>query len=126
RMEPIDDLEGLRTLLRGLLDRKLVAYLTPEGRRGSVVTHGFHSAQELERVQQQYGRSAVDEEVVAVHTTNRPPEPANDGAVADPRDQVAGGLAEIVALRDQLSSLQSTVADLVAQVRQIKEGLGLS
>ncbi|HEY1859498.1 MAG TPA: DUF480 domain-containing protein, partial [Gemmataceae bacterium] len=32
RMEPIDDLEALRNVLRKLVERRLVIYLTPEGR----------------------------------------------------------------------------------------------
>src|SRR5262249_55060657 len=36
RMEPIDDLDTLRTLVKRLADRNLIVYLTPEGRRGTV------------------------------------------------------------------------------------------
>src|SRR5438132_4263975 len=48
RMEPITDLEALRTVLQQLAERRLIIYVTPEGRRGTVVTHGFHDAQELQ------------------------------------------------------------------------------
>src|SRR6516162_6697811 len=47
RMEPIDDLDALRSLLRPLVERRLVVYLSPEGRRGTMVTHGFHVPEEL-------------------------------------------------------------------------------
>src|SRR5579875_4054580 len=50
RMEPIDDLDALRAVLKPLAERGLVVYLTPEGRRGTVLTHGFHDTQELERL----------------------------------------------------------------------------
>ncbi len=50
RMEPIEDLDSLRALLKSLAGRGLVTYLTPEGRRGTMVTHGFHSPRELERL----------------------------------------------------------------------------
>src|SRR5205823_7331021 len=50
RMEPIDDLDALRRALRPLVERKLVVYLTPEDRRGAVLTHGFHDPRELERL----------------------------------------------------------------------------
>ena len=43
RMEPIEDLESLRALLKPLAERRLVVYLTPQGRRGTVLTHGFHA-----------------------------------------------------------------------------------
>src|SRR5262249_35216969 len=50
RMEPIDDLDALRAVLRPLAERGLVVYLSPEGRRGTMLTHGFHPARELERL----------------------------------------------------------------------------
>src|SRR5262249_51787323 len=49
RMEEIAALDALRAVLRPLVERKLVVYLTPEGRRGTVLTHGFHAAQEFDR-----------------------------------------------------------------------------
>ena len=47
RMEEIADLDELRGLLKTLADRKLVVYVSGAGGRGAVVTHGFHSADEL-------------------------------------------------------------------------------
>src|ERR1700693_2063261 len=48
RMEPIDDLDTLRAQLKPLAERGLVVYLGPEGRRGTQLTHGFHTPKELE------------------------------------------------------------------------------
>ena len=53
RMEPIDDLEALRNVLHPLVERKLVLFLGPEGRRGTLITHGFHAAAELEGLRSQ-------------------------------------------------------------------------
>src|SRR5262249_3066633 len=50
RMEPIDDLDGLRVILKRLCERGLAVYLTPEGRRGTVLTDGFHPPSEVERL----------------------------------------------------------------------------
>src|SRR5688572_1932764 len=36
RMDPVEDLDALRALLRPLAQRGLVVYLTPEGRRGTM------------------------------------------------------------------------------------------
>src|SRR5262249_29218531 len=47
RMEPIDDLDAVRAVLRPLVERNLVVYLTPEDRRGATLTHGFHDPGEL-------------------------------------------------------------------------------
>src|SRR5437016_14022900 len=46
RMEPIDDLEPLRAALKPLAERRLVVFLGPEGRRGTMITHGFHATKE--------------------------------------------------------------------------------
>src|SRR5260370_23719262 len=48
RMEPLDDLEQLRQALRPLMERKLVLLLGPEGRRGTLIAHGFYAPPELE------------------------------------------------------------------------------
>ena len=48
RMDEIKDLDELRSVLKGLADRRLVVYVTPPDRRGAVVTHGFHPPGELE------------------------------------------------------------------------------
>src|SRR5260370_32038562 len=53
-MEGIEDREALRAGLRPLAERRLVVYLTPEGRRGTILTHGFHSPAELERSRESY------------------------------------------------------------------------
>src|SRR5207244_1816911 len=50
RMEPIDDLDALRVVLKRLAERKLMCYLTPEGRRGTAVTHGFHAPEQLDQL----------------------------------------------------------------------------
>lgn len=49
RMDEVKDIDELRALLKALAARNLVVYLTPSDRRGTVVTHGFHAADELER-----------------------------------------------------------------------------
>ncbi len=61
RMEPIDDLDVLRGKLRPLVQRKLVVYLTPEERRGAVLTHGFHDPHELERLRTRLAAEPLDE-----------------------------------------------------------------
>src|SRR5277367_172315 len=50
RMEPIDDLDHLRRVLRPLVERNLVVYLTPEERRGAMLTHGFHDPRERDQL----------------------------------------------------------------------------
>src|SRR5262249_26764396 len=51
RIEPIDDLESLRAARKPMAERGLIVYLTPEGRRGTTLTHGFHEPAEQEPLQ---------------------------------------------------------------------------
>lgn len=69
RMNEIPDLETLRELLSGLRDRNFVLYLTPPG-RGAVVTHGFHTADELVYERAKYGGRAVEPTPVSGHTSS--------------------------------------------------------
>jgi uncharacterized protein YceH (UPF0502 family) len=147
RMEPIDDLEALREVLKPLADRRLVVYLSPENRRGTVLTHGFHAAQELEKLRSLHGAGG------AVTDEGPPPAPAPrsaSGPATAPAPRVASAAVpmaderakalevrleaaqvEVKALRGSVSELQSVVTELKAQVaslgeqlRALKEALG--
>jgi uncharacterized protein YceH (UPF0502 family) len=113
RMEPIPDLETLRSVLKQLAERRLVVYLGPEGRRGTTVTHGFHEAQELERLRSSQGGHA-EEETATMHVPETHASPSPGGSAAD-----------IDELRKALADLQGTVVALSEQVQQIKQSLGL-
>jgi uncharacterized protein YceH (UPF0502 family) len=119
RMEPVADVDALRNVLRPLAERRLVVYLTPEGRRGTVVTHGFHEPAELERL-----RKAQPVEAV----TLPPSPPSRPPAEPPPREadaRHAATQAEVSELRAAVAALQAQVADLGEQVRAIKQGLGI-
>jgi hypothetical protein len=114
-MEPIDDLDALRNVLRPLVERKLVVYLTPEERRGAALTHGFHDPRELEGL-----RSRVAAEPIAAAESPRPatPAPRQDERLAE----LETGLT---AARDEIAALQQTVAGLQEEIRQLKQSLGV-
>jgi uncharacterized protein YceH (UPF0502 family) len=122
RMEPIADLDALRSVLRQLAERRLVIYLTPEGRRGTVLTHGFHEPDELDRLRTISGE-ASEPEVREVSSATAIP---IRGATAS---NLEAGLnesnAQIGELRSAFSELEAKVANLAEQVRAIKEGLGM-
>jgi uncharacterized protein YceH (UPF0502 family) len=114
RMEPIGDLETLRATLKGLASRKLVAYLTPEGRRGTTVTHGFHAPRELERLRAaQPGDSGREDE----RRDESAPSPRVAAASPDP--------GRLAALEAEVAVLRAQVAELTAQVRSLREALGV-
>jgi uncharacterized protein YceH (UPF0502 family) len=123
RMEPIADLDALRTVLRQLAERRLVVYLSPEGRRGTVLTHGFHEPGELERFRAHYG--AEEDSAARDDTVGR--EPVTSVPVVDAAWEA--GLKDVSArianLQDGLSALEAKVATLTEQMRTIKEGLGM-
>lgn len=118
RMEPIEDVDALRPVLQTLAQRGLVVYLTPEGRRGTTLTHGFHAPEELERLRAAHGASAGDE---GPATPRQAPAPAVDDGL---RSQLAEARRDIESLRNQVESLQAQVADLARQVHKLKEALG--
>lgn len=115
RMEPIDDLDALRNVLRPLVERKLVVYLTPEERRGAMLTHGFHDPQELERL-----RSRIAAEPIA---ESPPPAPSAPASAKDDRlSELESGLSEA---RQEIAALQQTVANLQDELHQLKQSLGV-
>ena len=61
RMEPINDLDALRAVLKPLGERRLIVYLSPPERRGSMLTHGFHDPQELERLRRRSAAGDLSE-----------------------------------------------------------------
>jgi uncharacterized protein len=125
RMEPIDDLETLRAIVKQLAERGLVVYLSPEGRRGTTVTHGFLVPKELERLRAAHPADAGDEE-------NRPPlarsapvaAARDDGKIAALESQCQTLQTEVGTLRTEVAQLKTAVADLTTQLRTLKDALG--
>ena len=120
RMEPIEDLESLRGLLRQLKERGLIVYLSPEGRRGTMLTHGFQAPEELDRLRTRHSAEAASEPVEERPASHTP----SGGPAADP--SVDSAHTEIAALKVTVAEIQSTLAVLRDEIRKIKEGLGLS
>jgi uncharacterized protein YceH (UPF0502 family) len=119
RMEPIDDLDALRNVLRPLVERKLVVYLTPEERRGAMLTHGFHDPHELERLR---SRIAAEPLPQKAPESPRPAVPAPAPSRHDERlTELESGLT---AARDEIAALKQTIAGLQEELRQLKQSLG--
>lgn len=114
RMEPIDDLEVLRATLKPMAERGLVVYLTPEGRRGTTLTHGFHEPAERERLQS-FQRA---EPVEAPRGMEPRSVAAPVAAVQDARWHEAQ--AEIAELKTQVGELQAAVTDLKTQMAKFE------
>jgi uncharacterized protein len=108
RMEPLDDLEQLRQALRPLAERKLVLFLGAEGRRGTLIAHGFYAAPELE----------------VLRSLGRAEEAATPSVPAPRSDQLATVQADIADLQARMKQSEETVQDLRRQVQMLKESLG--
>jgi uncharacterized protein len=110
RMEPIDDLDRLRAVVRPLTERGAVVFLGPEGRRGTLITHGCHDPRELEGLRR---RASADD---AVAPSRVAPVPASNEL------QELG--AEIASLRGQLVEVQEALARVSRDLQTLKDSLG--
>jgi uncharacterized protein YceH (UPF0502 family) len=134
RMEPIDDLDALRTILKRLAERKLVMYLTPEGRRGTVVTHGFHDPGDLPHLRKLHGAEAAlaESQATPSHVQTQGPTtstkfiPTNaNQVVADSSPPQWKSLeASVTDLRAQIEDLKTQMQKLNADFVQLKQSLG--
>jgi uncharacterized protein YceH (UPF0502 family) len=123
RMEPIDDLEALRGVLRRLVERRLVVYLTLEGRRGTMVSHGFHNADELKALRKGHAHESGSAPSPAAARVPTEPSPWPD-IVASLQIAVADARNDIADMRGQVLELQAAVSRLSAQVQELKQALG--
>jgi uncharacterized protein YceH (UPF0502 family) len=136
RMEPIEDLDALRQTLRPLVERHLVFYLTPEERRGAVVTHGFHDPQELERLCLHYASAAASS---APPTSSAPGVHSLTGAggstleekirelevlVSTLRDDLAATKQQLSLLEKQVTELRVANSAILEEVRGLRQALG--
>jgi uncharacterized protein YceH (UPF0502 family) len=124
RMEPIDDLDALRRGLRPLVERKLVVYLTPEDRRGAVLTHGFHEPRELERLRAQATAQPVPAAAPAGPHQAAPPAPRAAPALSALEEGLAEARAEIAALQQTVAELRAALSEVQVELRTLKQALG--
>ena len=92
RMDEIVDLDALRTLLKGLCERNLTVYLSPPG-RGAMVTHGFHTPEELASIRAGQGPMAMEAAAPRV----------SSGLEA----KLNEALAEIALLKERVAALEA-------------------
>jgi len=115
RMEPIDDLEELRAVIKRLAERGLVTYVTPEGRRGAILTHGFHAPHEFERIKTLHAGAA---EAIPEERQTAPSQ-------ARPSQDYAPAMDEIAAIKLKITELEHKLAEQGRQIQELKTGLGM-
>jgi uncharacterized protein YceH (UPF0502 family) len=103
RMDPIDTLDALEEVLRPLAERRLVVYLSDADRRGALVTHGFHTPDELGRFKSHPGGAA---------DAPSPARAAAPDALAGIERRLTEALDEVAKLRAAVNVLEQQVAEL--------------
>jgi uncharacterized protein YceH (UPF0502 family) len=117
RMDPIDTLDALDEVLKPLVERRLVVWLTEPDRRGAMLTHGFHMPEELTRLKTHQADAPPGGESGTARRDAAATAPP--GATAELERKLAGALEEIGQLREAVNLLE-------AQVGEMKSQLGLS
>src|SRR5579864_837908 len=113
RMDDIRDVDHLREILKPLTEHRLVVYLGPEGRRGTMLTHGFHDPHELEQLRAQAAQAPSSDIALASPT---PP-----GLEVKSLESRIGELEkQVTAARQILAELQESNSRLLEQVRNIQ------
>jgi uncharacterized protein len=119
RMDEIRDVDHLREILKPLVERKLVVYLSPEGRRGTILTHGFHDPHELDQLRSHAAHASVAETPLMA-----PASPHSDLKTLENR--VSELEKQLTAARQLMAELQDSNVRLTVQVQNIQKELGLS
>jgi uncharacterized protein YceH (UPF0502 family) len=121
RMEPIDDLDALRTVLKPLAERKLVVYLTLENRRGTMLTHGFCAPEEYQRLRTRHaGGGEAEAPRAEGPSSTSGPTPARPDLLA----QLEETRAELEELRGIVLAMRDQLAALGEELRGIKKAPG--
>jgi uncharacterized protein YceH (UPF0502 family) len=118
RMEPIDDLDALRTFLKPLVERGLVVFLGPEGRRGTQLTHGFHTPKEMD-----YLKANVRPEETPIEAPSASPRTSNQVAILE--TNLSETRQDIATLRNEINSVRDALRTVQEQLKSLKDALGV-
>ena len=111
RMDAIDTAEALEDVLKPLVEQRLVVYFGPPDRRGTLLTHGFHTPEELARLRSQPADPGADGDAVG----------ARRAATAPPADQDR----RLTAAEGEIGELKGKVDTLGRQVAELRQQLGV-
>lgn len=136
RMDPIADLQILRTKLDGLAERGLIIWLSPPG-RGRVLTHGLLPEEKLEKVRAKLGVAgqsfpAGASEPVPAATGGMDDDQEDDDADAVTVPRPAAPVAAppsapsiaLAALVEKIAALEGEVAALRSRLDALESALG--
>jgi uncharacterized protein len=123
RMDPIPDLDALRTHLDALAARGLIVWLSPPG-RGRILTHGLLPEEKLDKVRSQVGLSAATSSQAAIGGdpgTSGPETVGDSRAVGHSRDGTGAGAES---LTDRVARLESELAEVRERLVELERALG--
>ncbi len=139
RMDPIPDVNALKSLLDTLKSKGLLISLTPEG-RGHVVSHALYKPRELEALQTKYSGAApaanyreeyMDRPRAMPPSVSAPPTSmaAKEGVLGG--DRITILQRDIDSLRTEMSQLRNDLESIAVEqrrfadeLRRLKEALG--
>lgn len=105
RMDAIDTLDALEEIVKSLVAKKLAVYLTEPDRRGAVVTHGFHTPDELARLKAQFANAPAS--VAAGEAGTGAGRSVPPDALAGLEARLTAAVAEIDALKGRVAALEA-------------------
>lgn len=118
RMEPLPDLNALKTVVDLLLKKNLMIELTPPG-RGQVVSHNMYKDRELVELKAEFadhtGESSSDQPITSTQGSHGVSSPHRVQPVAPP---IVGQVT-----RDMFAELEVEVAELRAEMARVREEL---
>lgn len=118
RMDPIPDLDALRTHLDSLAARDLIVWLSPPG-RGRMLTHGLLPEEKLAKVRSQVGLAATAvAQATDVHSLPLGDEPTR---AAVGRDDIRDGADT---LANRVAALESELAQVLRRLAVLEEATG--
>ena len=124
RMDPIPDLDALRTHLDALATRDLIVWLSPPG-RGRMLTHGLLPEEKLDKVRSQVGlvAAAASHGPVGGEAGASEPETAGDGRAGGHSRAATGPVAESLGAR--VDRLESELAEVRERLAALERSLGV-
>jgi hypothetical protein len=130
RMDPIPDLTALRAILNVLESKRLVVWLSPEG-RGRVVSHTLYTPREMDKIRAQFAAGSAAAMAAAAEDTGPATQPPAGSAATRPParfdedDSAADGQLqqEVDELRSQVAQLRADVDELTTALRRTEDDL---